>query len=187
MNAALTPSTITAAELGAKLAAGERIDLIDVRTPAEFTEIHAQPARLFPLDRINPDEVRKSLGDNGEAPIYIICKSGNRGRQACEKLKAAGLNVVNVEGGTTAWAAAGLPVIRGRKSISLERQVRICAGAIVFAGTLLGVQVHPFFLVIPAFVGVGLFIAGLTDNCGMAMVLGKMPWNQRGAEVRTTN
>lgn len=181
MSAILTMPSINVAELGAKLAAGERIDLIDVRTPAEFTEIHAEPARLIPLDRISPDEVRKSIGETGDGPIYVICKSGNRGRQACEKLMAAGLNVVNVEGGTTAWAAAGLPVVRGRKTISLERQVRICAGALVFAGTVLGTLVDPLFLIVPAFVGAGLVFAGVTDNCGMAMILAKMPWNQRGA------
>lgn len=182
MNTALTPSSITAAELGAKLAAGERIDLVDVRTPAEFTEIHAEPATLIPLDRISPDEVRKSFGENGDAPIYIICKSGNRGRKACEKLMAAGFHVVNVEGGTTAWVAAGLPVVRGKKTISLERQVRISAGAIVFSGILLCALVHPLFQVVPAVIGAGLVFSGLTDTCGMAMILAKMPWNQRFPE-----
>ena len=173
-------ASITVSELAAKMAGGDRIDLIDVRTPAEFTEIHAEPAKLLSLDKLMVDSVKQICNTNQTAPIYVICKSGGRGRQACEKLQSAGLNVINVEGGTTAWAAAGLPVVRGRKTISLERQVRIAAGSLVFAGTLLGAIVNPLFLIIPGFVGAGLVFAGVTDTCGMAMMLAKMPWNQRG-------
>jgi len=176
-----SPESITVSELASKMATGETIDLIDVRTPAEYTEIHAEPARLLPLDKVSAEAVKPLKTAAADAPVYVICKSGNRGRQACEKLKAAGLHVVNVEGGTTAWAAAGLPVVRGKKTMSLERQVRTVAGAMVFAGTLLGAFVDPLFLVIPGFVGAGLVFAGLTDTCGMAMLLARMPWNQRGA------
>lgn len=45
-----------------------------------------------------------------------------------------------------AWEQAGLPVVRGRKTISLERQVRIAAGSLVVIGTALGFFVHPGFL-----------------------------------------
>lgn len=177
----MTKSTITAAELGAKLANGENFVLIDVRTPAEFTEVHAEPARSIPLDRLTAEEVRKIADRNRDETVYVICKSGGRGRQACEKLLSAGLDAVNVDGGTTAWVAAGLPVVRGKKTIGLERQVRIAAGSLVFLGTLLGVLVDPLFLVVPGFVGAGLVFAGVTDTCGMAMILARMPWNQRGA------
>ena len=163
------------------MAVGEAIDLIDVRTPAEFAEIHAELARLLPLDKVSAEAVKQFKTAAADVPVYVICKSGNRGRQACEKLKNAGLHVVNVEGGTTAWAAAGLPVVRGKKTMSLERQVRIVAGAMVFTGTLLGAFVEPLFLVVPGFVGAGLVFAGVTDTCGMAMMLARMPWNQRGA------
>ena len=70
-----------------------------------------------------------------DEPLYVICRSGSRGRQACEKFLAAGFtNVVNVEGGTLACVEAGLPVVRGKKAISLERQVRIAAGSLVLLG-----------------------------------------------------
>jgi rhodanese-related sulfurtransferase len=186
MSTTSTISTISAGELGSRLTRGERFDLIDVRTPAEFEEIHAEPARLVPLDRLTADAVRKLRSGSEDQPVYVICKSGGRGRQACEKLAAAGLDSVNVEGGTTAWTAAGLPVVRGRKSISLERQVRIAAGMLVFAGTLLSL-VNPLFLIVPGFVGAGLVFAGVTDTCGMAMVLARMPWNQRGGASCSTN
>jgi rhodanese-related sulfurtransferase len=109
----------------------------------------------------------------------MICRSGTRAKQACEKFHAAGYtNVVNVEGGTEAWETAGLPVVRGRKAISLERQVRIAAGFLVLLGAILALAVHPWFVALSAFVGAGLMFAGITDTCGMAMMLARMPWNQ---------
>ena len=86
--------------------------------------------------------------------------------------------MTNVEGGTLAWAAAGLPVVRGRKAVSLERQVRIAAGSLVAAGVGLGVFVHPALLGLAAFVGAGLVFSGVTDTCGMGVVLGRLPWNR---------
>ena len=74
--------------------------------------------------------------------------------------------------------AAGLPVVRGKKVMSLERQVRIAAGFIVLVGALLGFFVHPYFTGISAFVGAGLMFAGITDSCAMGMLIAKMPWNQ---------
>ena len=98
---------------------------------------------------------------------------------AAKKFIDAGItNVVSVEGGTLAWEAAGLPVARGKKTISLERQVRIAAGFLVLTGAVLGYLVNPNFIGISAFVGAGLMFAGITDTCGMGMMLAKMPWNQ---------
>jgi hypothetical protein len=109
----------------------------------------------------------------------VVCRSGNRARQAAEKLKAAGVDsVVVLDGGLQAWERAGLPALRGRKTISLERQVRIVAGAMVFTGTLLSLLVSPLWLILPGFVGAGLMFAGLTDWCGMGLLLARMPWNQ---------
>ena len=92
---------------------------------------------------------------------------------------------VNVEGGTLAWEQAGLPVVRGKKAMSLERQVRIAAGSLVVLGTALGAFVHPGFLGLSAFVGAGLVFAGVTDTCGMGMVLARMPWNRAEPEEAT--
>jgi len=73
---------------------------------------------------------------------------------------------------------SGLPVVRGKKAISLERQVRIAAGFLVLLGALLGWLVHPAFIGLSAFIGAGLVFAGVTDTCGMGMLLARMPWNQ---------
>lgn len=170
-------STIAPRELSEKMA-HRPLPLLDVRTPAEFEEIHAVGARSVPLDRLDAKAVQSEFPD-GE--LYLICRSGGRGKQACEKLLAAGINrVVNVDGGTIAWDQAGLPVVRGRKTMSLERQVRIAAGLLVLTGVGLGYFVHEAIFGLAAFVGAGLVFAGVTDTCGMGMLLAKMPWNQRG-------
>lgn len=170
--------TIIPHELAELQRRGRPVDLLDVRTPAEFREIHAQGARLLPLDQLDAQQVIQSRNGTAGEPLYVICKSGNRARQAAERFIAAGYeNVVNVEGGTEAWAKAGLPVVRGAKTISLERQVRIAAGFLVLLGSVLAFFVHPYFLIVPAFVGAGLMFAGITATCGMAMLLAKMPWN----------
>jgi rhodanese-related sulfurtransferase len=171
--------TISPTELKHLIASGRDVDLIDVRTPAEYRELHVGFARNIPLDRLDAAELIRSRDGRSGKPLYVICRSGNRGRQACEKILAAGYtNVTNVEGGTLACVDAGLPVVRGKKAISLERQVRIAAGSLVVLGVLLGWLVHPVFFGLSAFVGAGLVFAGITDTCGMGMLLARMPWNQ---------
>ncbi len=174
----MSVTTISPQRLG-ELRTGGKIDLLDVRTPVEFRELHAADARNVPLDRLDPAAVMQARHGQQDQPLYVICRSGSRGRQACEKFVAAGYtNIVNVEGGTLAWSECGLPVVRGKKTISLERQVRIAAGLLVLAGALLGWLVHPAFIGLSAFVGAGLVFAGITDTCGMGLMLARMPWNQ---------
>ncbi|MEW4569555.1 rhodanese-like domain-containing protein [Tautonia sp. JC769] len=177
-------ATISPQALEERRKQGKPVDLIDVRTPVEFREVHAEPARLVPLDQLEPRSVMDGRNGSREEPLYLICRSGGRAQKAAETFVAAGFeNVVNVEGGTQAWEAAGLPVVRGKKAISLERQVRIAAGTLVAIGTALGAFVTPWFLVIPGFVGAGLVFAGITNTCGMGMMLARMPWNRVGCDT----
>ncbi|EAQ82050.1 hypothetical protein DSM3645_00010 [Blastopirellula marina DSM 3645] len=171
--------TISPQQLAEREKSGQPIELIDVRTPAEFREVHASSARNTPLESLDAANVVKTRQQSADQPLYVICRSGKRADQACQKFVAAGFtNVVNVEGGTVAWEAANLPVVRGKKAMALERQVRIAAGSLVLLGAVLGLAVHPYFIGISAFVGAGLIFAGVTDTCGMAMILARMPWNQ---------
>jgi rhodanese-related sulfurtransferase len=157
--------------------------LIDVRTPAEFHAGHAEGAVNVPLDTLSEERLSAIANGGAAGPVYVLCRSGARAKMGCERLAKAGrTNAVVVEGGTEAWDQAGLPMVRGTaKVISLERQVRIAAGSIVFVGALLAAFVHPWFWVVPAFVGGGLTFAGITDTCAMGMLLARMPWNQRGS------
>ncbi len=170
-------NTITADELKDRLDTNGAV-LIDVRTPAEFQEVHVVGAVNIPLDRLSEQSISSVATEDHGATVYFICKSGSRGRMACEKLKTSALPVVNVEGGTEACVDAGLTVRRGRKAISLERQVRIVAGLLVLIGAVLALVVSKWFALLPAFIGAGLVFAGITDTCGMGMLLARMPWNQ---------
>ncbi len=173
----MSVSVISPKQLQDRIQAGEKVDLIDVRTPVEFREVHVTFAHNVPLDQLDCAKVTRERAHSGN-PLYVICRSGSRGKQACEKVMAAGCtNVVNVEGGTLAWDQAGLPVVRGRKAISLERQVRIAAGFLALTGAVLSF-VHPYWVGLSGFVGAGLMFAGITDTCGMGMILARMPWNQ---------
>jgi rhodanese-related sulfurtransferase len=169
-------TSISTIELHQKILAGGPLRLLDVRTPAEFAGAHIPQAVLEPLDALDPATLTKTSGED----LYVICQSGTRARSAIKKLEAAGLSrCVLVDGGMTEWLKAGFAVERhGGAIISLERQVRIAAGALVLAGILPGVLVSPLFLLLSAFVGGGLVFAGITDKCGMGMLLARMPWNQ---------
>ncbi|MBM3954219.1 MAG: rhodanese-like domain-containing protein [Planctomycetes bacterium] len=174
-------ATITPAVLADLRRRHEPVTLIDVRTPAEYGEVHVTDARNMPLDRLDPRAIASLAGTR---PVYVICKSGGRSQKACEQLLAAGLgNVFSVEGGTAACEAAGVPVVRGRKAMSLERQVRIAAGSLVASGAALAAfgpdaTWRAIGAGLAGFVGCGLVFAGVTDTCGMAMLLARMPWNQ---------
>ena len=173
-------NTISLVEFRRLMDSGKPLTILDVRTPAEFAQVHAVGARSMPLDELDPAAIAAQRHNADEA-IYVICQSGARGAKACQRLQEAGVaNVYNIEGGTAAWEKMGLPVDRGRtKVISLERQVRIVAGSLVLLGVALAWAVHPAFIAISAFVGAGLVFAGITDYCGMGMILCKMPWNRR--------
>jgi rhodanese-related sulfurtransferase len=171
-------NSITPERLAALHQANEPVDLIDVRTPAEYGEVHIEFARNVPLDRLNPKAIAAERNGRANESLYVICRTGSRANQACEKLAAVGLHVFNVEGGTLAWDAAGLPVVRGKKTISLERQVRIAIGVIVLTSAVLATLVHPYWIGLAAFMGAGLIFSGITDFCGLALILGRMPWNQ---------
>ena len=169
--------TIMPAELQKILTAQPSTPVIDVRTPVEFAEVHVPQARSVPLAGLKPG----SLPLQKDQPVYLLCRSGGRAIKAAEQFAKEGFaQPIVVAGGTLAWIEANLPVTRGQaRVISLERQVRIVAGSLVFIGVALGWFVHRGFYGLPAFVGAGLVFAGITDFCGMGLLLARMPWNQR--------
>lgn len=175
----MSTSSISPAQLAELCKEGKNVDLIDVRTPVEFREVRITFARNVPLDQLDPTALMQARNGSADEALYVICRSGGRAQQACEKFVRAGFqNAVNVEGGTLACVQAGLPVVRGKKAISLERQARMAAGSLVLLGVVLAWLVHPAFIGLSAFVGAGLIFAGITDTCGMGMLLARMPWNR---------
>ncbi len=180
-NLNLTECDVT--ELKNHLQNGAR-NLIDVREYAEFAGGRVKSAKLIPLGDI---EKRYAEIDR-DKPAFVICRSGKRASEAQRKLFALGFSDVrNVRGGFEAWKAAGFDFEKDAKAVwSLERQVRFAAGSLVVLGVLLSLLIHPYFIALSAFVGAGLVFAAVTDTCGMAMMLGKMPWNKtNGAACET--
>ncbi len=157
-----------------------KVRLLDVREPAEHHSEHIEGSELTPLSGFDPT---CATGRDGGMPV-LYCRSGARSSKAARRVLEAspGHDVHHLRGGIEAWKTSGGRVAaRSGGPISLERQVRIAAGLLVAVGTLLGAFVHPALLVVPAFVGAGLALAGITDTCGMAMVLARLPYNQRVA------
>ncbi len=164
---------------------GSTPQVIDVREYGEFEAAKIHQAKLVPLSNF---ENRAGEIDRLQ-PVYLMCRSGNRAKQAAEKLVKRGFSDVHVvEGGMLAWEAASLPTIKGASKIwSLERQVRFAAGSMVVLGVVLSLLIHQYFIALSAFVGAGLVFAAITDTCGMAMMLAKMPWNKANGAVCETN
>ncbi len=151
---------------------------LDVRTPAEFEDAHIEGAVLHPVTELKPADVQVAL--QGKSCCVVVCGSGGRATKAAQQLAAASIPGLRVlEGGMKAWRAQGLPVVEGKKTISIERQVRIAAGSLVLIGAVLGLTIHPGWIALSAFVGAGLVFAGVTDTCGMAIALARMPWNAK--------
>jgi len=85
--------------------------IVDVRTPQEFALGHLRDAKNIPLAdlRARIGELEKSKA----RALVVVCQSGTRADKAVRQLAAAGFNdVVSLEGGLTAWQAAGLPVAK---------------------------------------------------------------------------
>jgi rhodanese-related sulfurtransferase len=177
-------TTITVAELKQAMDRGTRVSVIDVRTPAEYAAVHLEGSVLMPVDTLDCAAAQAAAGD--AALRVLVCQSGIRSDRASHKLAAhGGASFVQLDGGIVAWQKAGMPVIRGRFILPLERQVFTVAGMLVLSGVLLGWQVDPRWYGLSGFVGVGLMMAGLTGFCPMAILLARMPWNQRTVGCRS--
>ncbi|GAA1895570.1 rhodanese-like domain-containing protein [Actinomadura bangladeshensis] len=179
------PTRLDAASLRARLDGPTPPRLLDVRTPGEFAAAHIPGSYNVPLDMLR--EHRDELCRHLDEDIVLICRSGVRAGQGEQALAEAGLRNTRVlEGGITAWEAAGAPLNRdGRDRWDLERQVRFVAGTIVLAAVVGSVAV-PELKWVAALIGGGLTFAALTNTCAMGMLLAKLPFN-RGAscDLRT--
>ena len=101
--AAATATTVSPADLAARLAAGQPHILLDVREPWEADIAELPGSLLVPLDVVVRDApgVAGRLGDD---PLVIICHHGIRAETARKLLAAAGAPGVVLEGGLDAWS-----------------------------------------------------------------------------------
>lgn len=180
MQAATIPTVIDVERLDEMMAGRADVRVLDVRTPGEFESVHIRGGYNVPLGQLG--EHAREIRDHVEEPVVLVCQSGGRARKAREALKEAGMpNLHVLEGGMGAWVSASKPVERGPGRMSMERQVRIVAGALAAAGGVLAMTASPRFGAVPAAVGAGIFFAGVTDTCGMAAVLSKLPYNRQAS------
>jgi rhodanese-related sulfurtransferase len=174
---------ISKTEFAKKYNSDEKILLIDVRSPAEFKGHHVSGSFNIPLEKISTQSVQNLLAEQDhptDGAIYILCRSGMRAKLAEAKINTLSSEIVCIDQGLEGiktdpsinfnYADSGV--------ISLERQVRIGAGALVMLGIILGALIHPSAYALSGFVGLGLCFAGITDWCGMGLLLAKMPWNR---------
>lgn len=158
---------------------GQSCVILDVRTGVEHAAVSLkQDHHHIPLGDFDAAKFLKDNNIDPARPIYVLCRSGARATTAANAIASTGhANVHVIEGGIVACEASGIPVRKG-EVMSLERQVRVAAGFLVMTGVVLGAIASPLFYALSAFVGAGLVFAGVTDRCGMALMLAKAPWNK---------
>lgn len=149
--------------------------LIDVRTYPEFAEGHIDGSELVPLGTLD----KASDPWDRSAPLTLVCGSGKRAEQARQLLKSKGFASLDLlDGGVQAWTDNGRPLQAAQnRPWSMERQVRVAAGALVLTSFGLGLLTSKKFFAGAALVGAGLVYAGVSDTCMMASLLERMPWN----------
>jgi rhodanese-related sulfurtransferase len=157
--------------------------LIDIRETDEHARERIPGARHHPLSRIDRNA---KLGE-GDGVLIFHCRSGARTHDNAARLAAAApiRTTYILDGGIEAWKKANLPVALDRSQpIDVMRQVQIAAGSLVLLGVIFGAFVNPNFYALSGFVGAGLLFAGVSGFCGMARLLGLMPWNRRAAATK---
>jgi thioredoxin 1 len=104
---------LIASEFEAKIGENPEAPVIDVRTPAEFSEGHLTSAVNYDW---NGDAFHDQVaGLDKSKPVFVYCKSGKRSGEAAAAIRTEGfLTVYELEGGITAWRSAGLPEVKGQ-------------------------------------------------------------------------
>ncbi|MEU0446863.1 rhodanese-like domain-containing protein [Streptomyces tendae] len=178
--AAIT-TTLTTGQAAARLT---EFTVVDVRSPGEYTGGHLPGAHNVPLERL--DEAADALtAAAARGPLLLVCASGNRSAKGCARLAVRNVAAATLDGGTNAWAAAGHPVERpagARTPWPMDRQVRLAAGTLVAAGFAAGRFWRPAHWLSGA-IGAGLVFSGVTNTCGMAAVLARLPHNRPTGDV----
>ena len=144
--------------------------IIDVRSPDEFLQEHIAGSQNIPLNQIA--QATEQL--KGLEQVIISCRSGNRAGQACNQLEQLGLsNLLLLEGGIEGWKQAGYATVKQPNRFSIMQQVQLTVGTMILLGTFF----KPLWI-LAVMAGVGMLMAGLTNTCMLATLLGKLPWNK---------
>ncbi|MCC7385404.1 MAG: thioredoxin [Deltaproteobacteria bacterium] len=109
---------ITVRDLAAKLDAGERVHLFDLRRELDFARSHLRRSRV--VDAAKLEEEARAL-PAGEA-LVLICRTGEVSLAAAEALKKSGREVWALEKGLLEWEGSGKPTYSTREERELEQQ-----------------------------------------------------------------
>lgn len=105
--------TLTAQE-AADLVRTRNVDVVDVREAHEWAAGHIVGARSLPLDELRADPDTALPRHDG---IIFVCAKGVRSVAAAKLADRLGYTTVySLEGGTKAWAAAGLPLVNEQRA-----------------------------------------------------------------------
>ncbi|MFG3203121.1 rhodanese-like domain-containing protein [Streptomyces sp. NPDC048192] len=155
------------------------LTVIDVRTPGEYASGHLPGAHNIPLDHLDAAvPALKAAADRGD--LLIVCASGARSATACRRLADQGIAAATLTGGTAAWTQLGHDTHRpagARTPWAMDRQVRLAAGTLVLTGLIAGRRWNAARWLSAGVAG-GLVFSALTDTCGMAKILARLPHNQ---------
>ncbi|MBT3880940.1 MAG: rhodanese-like domain-containing protein [Candidatus Scalindua sp.] len=167
----------TVEELYEKIKNDDDLQIVDVRETSEFESEKIRDAISAPLSKFKDSSRRIDK----KCHSYITCQSGKRAEKYAKQLLEKGHeNISVVTGGLKSWIDAGYPIEKEEGKVwSLERQVRFTTGLLVLLGVVLSFVFNPMFLILSGAIGAGLVFAAVTDTCGIAMVLARMPWNQK--------
>lgn len=170
----MTLPVLSPAEARRRLEEGSAI-LVDIREPMEHAREAIPGAKSHPLSGLD----KAALAGTPVAVIFH-CQSGKRTGDNAAHLRACGVGeTFLLEGGLAGWKQAGFETrIDRSRPIEMQRQVQIAAGTLILTGFALAALVSPLFLGLAVFVGAGLVFAGVSGWCGMARLLGLMPWNR---------
>lgn len=178
-----TAPTLAPADLRDALDSDTPPTVIDVRSPAEYSSVHIRGSYNVPLPLLA--EHGEEFASRLPGQVVLICQSGNRARQAGERLEAVGVNpdsVTVLDGGIAGYEAAGGEVVRGKGAWAMDRQVRMVAGSLVLAGVTASKVLSPKFAYLAGAIGAGLTYSAASNSCAMAAGLAKMPWNRSADE-----
>lgn len=178
-----TAPTIAAADLRDALASDTPPTVIDVRSATEYSSVHIHGSYNVPLPLLA--EHGEEFASRLPGQVVLICQSGNRARQAGDRLESVGVHpdtVTVLDGGIAAFESAGGDVVHGNGPWAMDRQVRMAAGSLVLAGVAGSRLVSPKFVYLAGAIGAGLTYSAVSNSCAMAAMLSTMPWNRTADE-----
>ena len=171
----MSASTLSVSELARRRREGWQPQLIDVRSPGEFSAGHVPGAINNPMEQMEA----RMADINPAAPLILICQSGKRASITAGALEGRCTDLQVLEGGTANWARQGEALVTvSAARWALERQVRIISGLIVLAGVALAFLVDARWSLLSGAVGLGLTVSSLLNICPTASLLARMPWNR---------